>query len=148
MLTRTQVQDYNESLERERRLKCKGSARIRLENLDFSQAGDAVLDASNVKRLVAIFQGEGCFQQESQYHLPAIIDREQLDLALRTSDTSSDLLLSPVQAQRPELRFPSGFQLRCLHGRHRVQAAREMVPRQTWWTVELYLSSMTEFLFH
>ncbi|KAG9238306.1 hypothetical protein BJ875DRAFT_502178 [Amylocarpus encephaloides] len=38
-----------------------------------------------------------------------------------------------------------GFQLHCLHGRHRIQAAREAFPpRQRWWTVDLYLADTVE----
>lgn len=143
MMQRTQVQDQEESLEREKRIKYKASARIRLEHYDFSKNEPGVLDKSVVKNLVSIFEGEGCFHQDSRHHVPAVIDREQLDLALHSSGIPSDVLLGNAQTEWPELRFPSGFRLECLHGRHRVQAGREMVPAQLWWTVDLYLAGMT-----
>ncbi len=141
-MQRTRVQDQEESLEREKHIKYRGSARIRLEHLDFSTGEPEVLDKSNVKKLVSIFEGEGCFQQDSRHHVPAMIDREHLDLAIHSAGISPDLLLGNAQTEWPELRFPSGFRLECLHGRHRVQAGREMVPPQLWWTVNLYLAGM------
>lgn len=79
MMQRTQVQDQEENLEREKRIKYKGSARIRLEHFDFSKDEPGVLNESVVKNLVSVFKGEGCFHQDSRYHVPAVIDREQLD---------------------------------------------------------------------
>ena len=39
----------------------------------------------------------------------------------------------------PELAFPDGYQLECLHGKDRIQAAREFLsPRNKWWRVDLY----------
>ena len=119
-MQRTYVQDQEENLERERRIKYKGSARIRLEHFDFSKDEPGVLDKSVVKNLVSIFEGKGCLHQDSRYHVPAVIDREQLDLAIHSSGISSGLLLGNVQTEAPELRFPSDFRLECLHGRHRV----------------------------
>ncbi|KAL5345257.1 hypothetical protein ACLOAV_009627 [Pseudogymnoascus australis] len=55
------------------------------------------------------------------------------------------LLTNPPNesSQYPELVFPRGFQLECLHGRHRIQAGREFLsPRDKWWTVDLYLSDL------
>ncbi len=133
---RTQVQDQEESLQREKGIKYQGSARVRLEHIGFSDE-PGVLGKSIVKNLVSIFEGEGCFQQDSRHHVPAVIDQEQLELALGISGNSSDLLLGNA-----ELRFPSDFRLKCLHGRHRVQAGREMIPPQSWWTVDLYLAGI------
>lgn len=41
-------------------------------------------------------------------------------------------------AMYPELVFPAGYQVECLHGRHRIQAAKEL--GLDWWTVDLYLA--------
>ena len=78
-MQRTQVQDQEETLEREKRIKYKGSARIRLEHFDFSKDEPGVLNESVVKNLMSVFEGEGCFHQDSRYQMPAVIDREQLD---------------------------------------------------------------------
>ena len=42
------------------------------------------------------------------------------------------------QGGYPELVFPAGYQVECLHGRHRIQAAKEL--GLDWWTVDLYLA--------
>jgi hypothetical protein len=42
------------------------------------------------------------------------------------------------QGGYPELVFPAGYQVECLHGRHRIQAAKEL--GLEWWTVDLYLA--------
>jgi hypothetical protein len=60
------------------------------------------------------------------------------------SGISADALLSNLSDDYPELKFPVGFQLECLHGRHRLQARRETLPsRDKWWTVDLYLEGMS-----
>ena len=143
-MQRTRVQAQEESLEREKQTKYKGSARIRLEPFDFSKSEPDVPDRSNVKNLVSIFEGEGCCQQDSRHHVTAVIDREQLDLATHSTGISSTVLLDNTQTERPELQFPSEFRLECLRGRCRVQAGREMTPPQLWWTVDLYLAGMID----
>jgi hypothetical protein len=75
----------------------------------------------------------------------AIIDQEYLDAAMHQSGIAADDMLTNDEADKPpeypELLFPQGFQLECLHGRHRIQAAREFLsPKDKWWTVDLYLS--------
>ncbi len=144
MMQRTRVQAQEESLEREKQTKYKGSARIRLEHFDFSKSEPDVPDRSNVKNLVSIFEGGGCFQQDSRHHVTAVIDREQLDLAIHSTGISSTVLLDNAQTERPELQLPSEFRLECLHGRCRIQAGREMTPPQLWWTVDLYLAGMID----
>ena len=99
-------------------------------------------DRSNVTNLISIFEGGGCFQQDSRHHVTAVIDREQLHLATHSTGISSAELLDSAQAERPELQLPLEFWLECLHGRCRVQAGREMIPPQLWWTVDLYLAGM------
>ena len=46
----------------------------------------------------------------------------------------------------PELVFPNGYRLECLHGQHRIQAAQRIFlpARDKWWTVALYLTGITE----
>ncbi len=101
-------------------------------------------DRSNVKNLVSIFEGGGCFQQDSRHHVTTVIDREQLDLATHSTRISSIVLLDNAQTERPELQLPSEFRLECLHDRCRVQAGREMTPPQLWWTADLYLADMID----
>jgi hypothetical protein len=57
-------------------------------------------------------------------------------------------LLSNPRDRYPELVFPGGYQLECLHGRHRIQAGREFLsPRDKWWAVDLYLAGIIKISF-
>jgi len=71
--------------------------------LDFLKGEPDMPDRFNVKNLVSIFEGGGCFQQESRHYVPAVIDREQLDLATYSTGISSTVLLDNAQTERPEL---------------------------------------------
>jgi len=52
-----------------------------------------------------------------------------------------------AQHESPELGFWPGYQLECLHGRHRIQAAKQaLLPPDKWWTVDLYLAGMINYL--
>ena len=95
-------------------------------------------------RLKKCFQTEGCHRLEWENHIPAIIEESQLDDAIVASNISPNRLQSNLGDDYPELKFPAGYQLECLHGRHYVQAGRETLPlRDKWWTVDLYLKGMS-----
>jgi hypothetical protein len=136
--------DQEKRLAAERQIKYKGTARIRLEVLHFQWNEPRELNQKNLERLKKCFQTEGCHRLEWENHIPAIIDESQLDDAMVASDISAERLLSNLSDDYPELKFPAGYQLECLHGRHRVQAGRETLPpRDKWWTVDLYLKGMS-----
>lgn len=133
-------------LEGEKRLKFKGSARIRLEQLHFPWIDAKKLNEKNVDRLKGIFQQHGCRKVEVRHRVPALIDEGRLDAAIAAAGISPRTLVSPPTADvYPELVFPNGHRLDCLHGRHRIQAGKEFLPtRDKWWTVDLYLAGITE----
>lgn len=79
-----QVECQEVTLEVERCIKFKGTARIRLECLNFHSNGPQ----ENVERLKLCFQHEGCYWLEHQYHVPAVIDSQHLDLAVQSFNTS------------------------------------------------------------
>jgi hypothetical protein len=59
---------------------------------------------------------------------------------MRASCVSAERLLKAASAY-PRLTFPKGFQLEYIHGRHRIEAGREILSgNDRWWTVDLYLS--------
>lgn len=60
-MQRTQVQDQEENLEREKRIKYKGSAQIRLEHFDFSKDETGVLNESVVKNWCRFSKGKAAF---------------------------------------------------------------------------------------
>ena len=133
---------YNDSnLEKERRLKFRGTVRVRLEALTFQWNEPRELDAKNVDHLKSCFQKDGCYRLVPQNRVPAIIDEGGFTTAILTSGLSERDLLSQQAAGIPELVLPDGFQLRCLHGKHRIQAAREtLLPGDRWWTIDLYIA--------
>lgn len=128
------------TLEKEKIIKYKGTARIKLEWLHFAEKQ---LDIKHVQDLQSRFQRD-CRRLDTRNHVPAIIDEQDLDCALRVSGISL-----PINAQHefPELGFRPGYKLECLHGRHRIQAAKQaLLPSDKWWTVDLYLAGMINYL--
>jgi len=144
-MRQARVREEEVRLEAEKRLKFKGTARIRLEQLHFPWTDAKELNEKNLGRLKAIFQQDGCRRLEMQHHIPAIIDDGRLDAAIITAGVSPRTLLSPPTPDGyPELVFPNGEILECLHGRHRIQAGKEFLPlRDKWWTVYLYLTGIS-----
>jgi hypothetical protein len=145
-MQQSQVQIEDSRLEGERRLKYKGTARISLDVLYFRQDQPRESNKRHVDFLVDCFQKEGCHRLPFCNHVPAIIDQRSLDGAmLRLGKSASELLTNGEVPDYPLLEFPVGFQLECLHGRHRIEAGREFLdPGDDWWTVDLYLSGRTE----
>jgi len=134
-------------LEAETRRTYKGSARISLDVLQFQSNEHRDLDAKHIEYLKACFQKDTCRRLEKRNHIEAAIDQLSLDTALRNSHVSSRELLTNQPNGYPKLTFPSGYQLRCLHGQHRIQAAREFLPPyDKWWTVDLYTSGRCHYL--
>jgi len=119
-MQRTRVQAQKESLEQEKQTKYKDSTQIRLEHLNFSKNESDVLDRSNVKNLISIFEKRDCFQQDSRHYITIVINREQLDLAIYFTGISSIVLLDNAQIEQSELQFCLKFRLECLHNRYRV----------------------------
>jgi hypothetical protein len=90
----------------------------------------------------------GCFsccrRLDLRNHIPAVISQPQLEAAIEASRTSAERLLEDARDDYPELDFPPGYRLECLHGRHRTLAAAQVLPLEDRrWTVDLYLEGMT-----
>lgn len=119
----------------------RGSARIHLKHLQFKEPKDLSLslhlDPKNVARLVKIFELEGCLRIEEEHRIPATINETVLQMVLSSSSlTNAELLTTGVP---PELQLPQYTRLNCLHGRHRIAAAQQiLLPGNKWWTVDLY----------
>ena len=140
-MRQSRVRAEDARLEVERRLKCKGTARVNLDVLHFLTDEPREPDAKHVEFLKGCFRKEGCRPLEVKNHVPAIIDQRSLDAAMRNSKISARELLTNEPNGCPELVFPAGFHLPYLHGLHRIQAGREFLsPRDKWWAVDLYLS--------
>lgn len=136
-----QFLEYEKRLAEERTSKYRGTASIRLETLHFPSKDVRELDEKNVDRLIELFQKEGgCRRLEPQNHIPALVNPQQLEAALQASGVSTERLLADSY---PELNFPPNYQLWCLHGRHRIQAAARVLPlNDRRWVVDLYHKGM------
>lgn len=120
-----------------------GSARVDLDVLVFETPPGSQTDESNVERLVAAFGRAGCLRLHPQYHVPAIVTKGQIDEAIRNAASSRDALLHHDPSRWPVIIFPDDFRVHCLHGRHRIEAAKQYLSiSDRWWVVDFYLSGM------
>ena len=133
-------------IQAERYVKYRGTARVSLEVLHFQWDEPRELSRKNVERLKEVFRIDNVRRLEPRNHVPAVVDQSGLDNAILASKISAEALLSNPDNDPPTLKFPALYQLTCLHGRHRIQAARETLPpSDAWWTVDLYLAGMSIF---
>lgn len=117
----------------------RGRAKVALEHLAFDTVRERADDPRNQRFLVEAFRRNGCVPLDPTFHVPALINDADLQLAMGTAQVVSTSLLTRNAAQLPRLRFPSHFRLQCLSGKHRVAAAQECLPpAEQWWIVELY----------
>lgn len=130
-----------EDIERHKSSHFRGRARVSLEFLHFSEHSPRDLDSTNVQRLMGVYLEEGIKRLQHEHHVPAVIGIEDLSNALQISDLSLVDLLNSSQSKMPRLSFPKGFRLICLHGKHRIEAAKRsgcLRGEDRWWTVTLY----------
>ncbi len=118
-----------------------GSAKIHLKHFDFGvHSTSLTLDTKNIDRLIQVFKLEGCLRLDLEHHIPAIISNQTLQESLARSAVDGTELHR--QQSPPTLLFPEDTYLPCLHGKHRIAAAKTLLlPGNTWWTVDLYLDS-------
>ena len=134
------MEDQETRLSLERTQKFKGTARIRLEFLKFGEPTFRELDPQIVKNLKAEFQkARGCQPLDRQHHIPALIDKEDLERAIHCANVGEEQLKSTIPSDWPILVFPKEYRLSCLHGQHRVKAGLEVLAlRERWWAIDLY----------
>lgn len=126
-----------------------GRARINIDVLDFSRSSAREIDPANVQRLVSHFRLVGCLRLDSRYHVPAIVDNTILRQALEEANASVDDLRSSDTSRWPFLTFPAGARIDCLHGQHRVMAARVILPsNERWWIADLYSDGKVDYPLH
>ena len=124
-------------LEKEKSIAYRGTARVALKWLIFQHGK---LNLKHVQNLQKRFQKD-CRRLESHNHIPALVEQRHLDCALHISGLSKEDLPTSSENGLPLLNFWTGYQLQCLHGQHRIQAAKEtLLPSDQWWTVDLYLT--------
>lgn len=123
-----------------------GSAKIHLKHLVFPQLSNALtLDAKNIERLTQIFRLEGCQRLDIEHHVPAVINDDILSQCLHHSGLGLENLRR--QGSPPSLEFPENFTLECLHGKHRIAAAKDiLLPGNKWWIVDLYSDGLSKLI--
>ena len=139
-------------LETEKNLKYRGTARVQLQHLQFHWDGVGEPSVKNVERLKETLKKD-CRRLDARNHIPAVVCQADLDNALAASGLSCESLLNSGAGDYPELPFPPGYRLECLHGRRRILAAKDVLSfPDRWWTVDFYLagaprSRLSEFNF-
>lgn len=114
-----------------------GYAKVKLHNLKChpdNTIGFRQLDVENIKRLVRVFETEGCNRLEPEHHIAVKISDEMLMQSLSQTKISQEDLQDP--SNPPFLEFGADTQLLCAQGRHRLEACRQF--GEYWWVVELY----------
>lgn len=122
----------------------QGTAKVALNFLSFDDPDGHEdvrdLDRDNVERLVKIFELEGCNRLDPTHSIPGSISADALKSSLQHSQLTMEDL---TRAQPPALHLPSGAQIECLQGKHRVAALRGFKKLHHWWTVRLYVGMST-----
>ncbi|KAK6810740.1 hypothetical protein RU639_013617 [Aspergillus parasiticus] len=121
----------------------QGSARVNLSLIEIGPEWQ--LNNENVDALSRVFEKKGVYPLQRENHVEVKVSRANLERALRESGVTADELRQSEPASFPELKF-AGVQLDCLHGKHRVQAARRMLPPFRWWIVDIYLDNISDEL--
>lgn len=130
---------HDERIYRERRAKFYGTALISLASLYFPPDPLSLAlprPQKDVRRLKRVLQKEDCYRlADDEHHVSALISQSQLDEALRRANRS---LLDLNSKDVPPILEPS-LPLQCIHGKSRLQAARDdMGDGDGWWAVDLY----------
>src|SRR5437773_7840139 len=143
-MEQAQVEIIERKIAEDRGKYYRGTAIVRFEYLHFGSQCPRELDRENVESLKDTFMKQGCLRLEPKHHIPALIDQQALDLAIKSSRAVSlDTLLNNPKAVPPELKMPPNYSLECIQGLHWVEAGKEILPpKDKWWTVDLYLKSM------
>lgn len=129
-------------LSAERKRKWCGCVKIALDRMDFTHSSARPLDPVNVARLVASFELGGCYRTDVAYHVPGVLDVDLLHQSVIHAGASMNDLRSKDASVWPRLELPAGVQVRCLHGQHRVAAARQFLRGQDqWWVVDIFADS-------
>jgi hypothetical protein len=139
------VRNKEARIEEERKQCFYGSAQVDLDVLAFDASPAYQANEPNIKRLLSTFQRAGCLRLHPQYHVPAIIAKEQLDEAIANAASSQDALLHHHPSKWPILIFPDSFRVQCLHGRHRIKAGKRYLSvNDRWWVVDFFASGKSD----
>ncbi|KAH2152563.1 hypothetical protein V6Z77_007134 [Aspergillus fumigatus] len=113
-----------------------GTAKVQLRHIDIGPKGR--LDRARVRRLRRVFRVNGIYPLQRENHVEVVICQSDLEQTL----DQNGLTLQEFRAKDPDS-YPTldftGRPLRCLHGKHRIQAARDVLPSfRRWWIADFY----------
>lgn len=118
-----------------------GVVRLPAANLFFlpTPAGaTARLDkADDVLKLVKVFQDTGLDPSRLTHQIFGVIQPSELQKLRKAACLSPDNLLQTALAGRPPL-VSGDFQVQCMEGRRRVEAAKLLLGESAWWTIRLH----------
>jgi Protein of unknown function (DUF3723) len=130
-----QLTEREQRISRDKLAKYKGTAQVPIENLDFPHPYRQI-DASIIERLKRDFEGEGCIRTTNR--IPAVIDGTTLQAQLQKLTLETEIFRAGSSENPPRLSLGS-TKLECLHGQHRILAAREFLDAsERWWIVDLF----------
>lgn len=124
----------------------KGFARVPLSALHFDhklgRKTHRSASTKNVQRLVKLFSKVGCQHGAIEHAISATLGSDSLQEALEDCDLET--LPQDVSEGVDVLPLLQVTRLNCLHGLHRVLAAKEVLDGEDqWWIVKIYSNSMS-----
>jgi hypothetical protein len=123
----------------------RGSAKIAIRSLEFGsqeREGVRLLEGKNVSRLLKIFETEGCDRLDPEHHIAALIGQDAFNRALQISRLERATLMDREEVP-PRLELDADDRITCLHGQHRIEAAKQYLNgSDKWWIVDLYLEGI------
>jgi hypothetical protein len=118
--------------------KYKGSAKVSIAHLDFPHPCRQI-NIKVIEQLKRDFEGEGCIKDKQTNRIPAIIEDSILQTGLEKLAMNNETFKAVSNSNPPKLHFGQDVKLECLHGQHRIIAAKEfLVSSERWWVVDLY----------
>ena len=131
------VRAREQGISRDKLANFKGSCKIFIKHLCFPNPARPV-DEKIIEQLQRDFDGEGCLREEPNNRVPVIIDDLALQEGLNKLGYDAETFKAK-SAKPPLLRLGSRALLECLHGQHRIVAAkRYLTSKNRWWVVDLY----------
>jgi hypothetical protein len=132
------MESSEQRISKDKLVKYKGTALISIAHLDFPHPCRQI-DRKIIEQLKRDFEGEGCVREEPTNRIPAIIEDRTLQAGLEKLVTSVNNFKATSKDDPPKLYLARDVKLECLHGQHRILAAKEfLAPSQRWWVVDLY----------
>lgn len=117
----------------------RGVARIRLDSLAFSNPDP--ISQQNLRRLCRIFKNFRCLHQLPEHRILVLLSERQFDAALAILRITPEQFQTPLENHEYELVSPLAEPFRCLHGKHRVEAGRQVLqPSDQWWSANVLVS--------